>query len=226
MTSLLWKDYRLSRPILLMGVILFLAPYATVAGTALYSFGLSLPPMKLWPEALLPACLVSLGLSLVTLVTLAGSSIATERADRSAEFLAYLPPSRRRVLASKLLVVLVPVLCVWAVNVPFAFSMVPASGHAPGGVGDVRASVLSLSSAAVMLFGAALLGSAMLDSAAIATSLGFGATVAVIFVLNMLRVLRDWTPQELAFRANVTFVVLGGTCFICAAVHYLRRVEP
>jgi ABC-type transport system involved in multi-copper enzyme maturation permease subunit len=226
MKALLWKDYRLSRPILMLGIVLFLAPYLTVAGTALYTYGLSLPPVKVWPEALLPASLVSLGLSLVTLVTLAGSSIATERADRSAEFLAYLPPARITILASKLVVVLAPVLFVWAVNVPFARGMVPASGPAPGGVGDVRGAIASISCAAVMLLGAALLGSAVLDSAAIATSLGVGGTIAVIFVLNTLRVLRDWTPAQTAYRSNATFLVLGGACFIAACAHYLRRVEP
>ena len=50
------------------------------------------------------------------LALLGGNSIAGERVDRSAEFLAYLPVSRGRILASKLLVALAAVPLIWLPN--------------------------------------------------------------------------------------------------------------
>jgi ABC-type transport system involved in multi-copper enzyme maturation permease subunit len=224
--SLIWKDLRLNRMILVMGATLFLAPFVIVAAAAWKEYWPGLPPVARWPYGLLPATLVSLGLSLLTLVTLAGNSIACERADRSAEFLAYLPPSRAAILASKVLVVLLPIAAVWAADLLLAWLMTPASGPASGGVGSVRETVLSLAPAAVMLFGAAMLGSAVLDSPAIATSLGIGATMAVIFALAMIGSMSGWAESELKRNAAIVFLSLGGMCFVVGCICYLRRVGP
>ena len=226
MRSLIWKDLRLNRMILMMGATLFVAPFAIVAAAAWKEYWPGLPPVARWPYGLLPATLVSLGLSLLTLVTLAGNSIASERADRSAEFLAYLPPSRAAILASKVLVVLSPIALVWAVDLLLAWLMTPATGPAPGGVGSVRETVLSLAPAAVMLFGAAMLGSAVLDSPAIATSLGIGATMGVIFALAFIGSMSGWSEEELKRHATTAFVTIGIACFAMGCVCYLRRVGP
>jgi len=226
MRALIWKDLRLNRMILVMGATLFAAPFAIVAAAAWKEHWPGLPPVTRWPYGLLPAALVSLGLSLLTLVTLAGNSIASERADRSAEFLAYLPPSRGAILASKVLVVLAPLGLVWAVDLLLAWVMTPATGPAPGGVGSVRETVLGLAPAAVMLFGAAMLGSAVLDSPAIATSLGIGATMAVIFALAMMGSMSGWTAAELKRNAAIAFLSLGGACFVTGCVCYLLRIGP
>jgi hypothetical protein len=226
MKALLWKDYRINRMILVMGLALFVGPYVVLFAASWREHWPTLPPVSHWPYGLLPASLVSVGLSLLTLVTLAGNSIASERADRSAEFLAYLPPARARILASKLILALAPVGVVWAVNLILAWFLIPAVGPAPGGVGEVRETVVGIAAAAVLLFGAAFLGSAILDSPAMATSLGIGAALCVIFTFAMIGAMAGWSPEQLKVRANITAVSLGMICFIMAVAHYLRRVEP
>jgi ABC-type transport system involved in multi-copper enzyme maturation permease subunit len=226
MRSLLWKDLRLNRMILVMGLTLFIAPFAIVAAAAWKEHWPTLPPVSRWSYGLLPATLVSLGLSLLTLATLAGNSIACERADRSAEFLAYLPPSRRAILTSKVLVVVLPIAVVWVVDLFLAWLMTPATGPAPGGVGSVRDTVLGLAPAAVMLLGAGLLGSATLDSPAIATSLGIGATLAVIFAMAMIGGMSGWSSDQLRHNAAVVFLTMGMGCFLAGCVCYFRRVGP
>ena len=226
MKALLWKDFRLNRLILVMGLALFVGPFLVVIAAAWREHWPSLPPRSTWPYGLLPAALVSAGLSLLTLVTLAGNSIACERADRSAEFLAYLPPSRRQILGSKLLTILLPVAFVWAFNLILAWSLTPSIGPAPGGVGSAADTLTGLACVAALLFGAAFLGSALLDSPAMATSLGIGAVLALIFTFAMLGAFAGWSQEQLKFRSNVASVTLGFGCFACATAHYLRRVEP
>ena len=127
MTALLWKDYRLNRGVLLLGIALLLGPYAAVSAIALHGHWPSLPPAGEWSALLLMASFLSLGLSQLTLVMLAGNSIASERADRSAEFLAYLPPSRTQILASKLLLAMLAAGVTWTVNLTVSEWAVPAA---------------------------------------------------------------------------------------------------
>lgn len=226
MRALLWKEYRLNRGVLLLGVALLLAPYATVLGVALHSHWPSWPPAAEWPGLLLTASLFSLGLSELTLVTLAGNSIASERADRSAEFLAYLPPSRLQILASKVLLALLAAGVIWAVNLFVGEVVAPALGTSPASLAGSLAPRPLLAATAVMLFGAGWLGSALLDSPAIATSLGIGATLAVPFVLMTVLGLFGSSQDDFKHWGIITCLTLGALCFVCGSVYYLRRVEP
>ena len=93
MKSLLWKEFRLCWPILLVGAGLLTAPYLIpLLGKSLgYSVRVD------WPGA----AVFSLALSILTLTLFGGSAIACERADRSAEFLAYQPIPRGKILAQQ-----------------------------------------------------------------------------------------------------------------------------
>jgi ABC-type transport system involved in multi-copper enzyme maturation permease subunit len=226
MTALLWKDYRLNRGVLLLGITLLLGPYVAAFAIALHGHWPSLPPAEEWSVLLLTASLFSLVLSQLTLVTLAGNSIASERADRSAEFLTYLPPSRLQILASKVLLALLAAAVIWAVNLFVAEFVVPALGTSPVHSADNLAPRSMLAAAAVMLFGAGWLGSAVLDSPAIATSLGIGATLAVPFLLVTMLGLFGSPPDDLKHWSIITCLTLGTLGFVGGSVYYLRRVEP
>jgi hypothetical protein len=224
--ALLWKDYRVSRGVLLLGVALLLGPYGVVVAAGLYGHWPSWPPAAEWAALLLTGSSFSLGLSQLALVTLAGNSIAAERADRSAEFLAYLPPSRVRVLASKVLLVLLVAAVTWAVNLFIADVVAPALGTPAVIPADDLAPRSVLAAAAVMLFGAGWLGSALLDSPAIATSLGIGATLAAPFLLMMLWSLFALPGADFKVWNIITCLTLGTLGFVGGSVYYLRRVEP
>ena len=114
MRWLLWKDYRQNRLILIFGLFFFLVPYLLVLYAACYAaaHGSNFP----WPEALVAASLWSLVLSQLTIGFVAGNAIAGERVDRSADFLASLPVSRRRSLVSKVLLLITVVTAIWATN--------------------------------------------------------------------------------------------------------------
>ena len=226
MRALLWKDYRVNRGVLVMGVALLLGPYVAVAAGTAYEYWPVVPPAAQCAALLVVASVFSLGLSQLTLVTLAGNAIAAERADRSAEFLAYLPPSRLRILASKALLALLAAAVIWAVNLIVADIVAPAVGTPRGNLVDGLADRSILAASSVMLFGAAWLGSAFLTSPAIATSLGLGATLAVPFLVAATFALLGWPREDLQHWYELTCLVLGGLCFACGSAYYLRRVEP
>ena len=227
MTALLWKDYRLSRGVLLLGAALFVGPYAQGCLAALHAHWPGLPPAGDWPALLLTASSVSLAMSPLTLLILAANSIACERADRSAEFLAYLPPSRLEILVSKALLVLLAATLVWAVNLLVANALVPALGPVPANTVAHLASWDLLAASAVMAFGAGWLGSALCDSPALATCLGIGLSLAVPPMIKLVEVLpwsADDNVRHWAFFTGL--LTLGVAFFVSGSVHYLRRVEP
>ncbi len=231
MRALLWKDYRLNRGLLLLGMTLLLGPYAVVTGWAVYGYWPSLPEAAMYVTLLGSASYGSLALSQLTLVLLAGNVIACERVDRSADFLAYLPPSRLRILASKFLLALLLVAVVWAVNLGFFYLIAPAVAPLPGDVvRDFPSFCWSMVTTSVMLFGAGWLGSALLDSPAIATSLGIGATLIVPFLPMATAHLFGWPAvqgrDELQAWCLRACLVVGSLCFLSGSAYYLRRVEP
>lgn len=226
MRALLWKDYRINRGVVLLGAALLLGPYAAVIFWGLRAHWPSLPPRAEWSGLLTTASLLSLVLSQLTLVTLAGNVIASERNDRSAEFLAYLPPSRLKILASKFVLWLLAAAVVWCVNLAASELLAPALGRAPGSATDALADRSMLAAVSVMLFGAGWLGSALLESPAMATCLGIGATFAVpVLVMAALHLFAPG-GGDLKQGCLIACPVLGVVCFVCGSVYYLRRVEP
>jgi ABC-type transport system involved in multi-copper enzyme maturation permease subunit len=226
MRALLWKDYRLNRLLLAIGLGLLLGPYAAVVVWQLHSHWPIWPQAAAWAQLLVGASTFSLSLSLLTLVLLAGNAFAGERADRSAEFLAYLPPSRARVLISKALLAFLVATVIWVFNLLVAEGVVPALSAGP--VGELAVGPNShLATAAVLVFGAGWLGSSFLESPTFATTIGIVAPLAVSSLLALSGVFLDWPPREdFGFWWDVAFVMVGVLSFAGGTWYYLRRVEP
>jgi ABC-type Na+ efflux pump permease subunit len=103
--ALVWKDYRLMRGPIRLSVIASLLIYGTLYLGCRYFPTLENEPARV--VAALAGGSISALLALVlAAAVVAGSALTTERLDRSAEFLAYLPPTRFQVLLGKLVVVL------------------------------------------------------------------------------------------------------------------------
>ena len=117
MRWLVWKEYRQNR--LIVFAMLFLLVCA-VRDRVLGVFHMeSLQPEPRTPVPRLPLRgrrAYSLALSQLIMALIGGNAIAGERAERSAEFQAYLPIPRGKILAAKLLLVLVMVAVIWVPN--------------------------------------------------------------------------------------------------------------
>jgi ABC-type transport system involved in multi-copper enzyme maturation permease subunit len=150
-------------------------------------------------NAVIPAALVALGLMAFLSASFGGAAFAAERRDRSADFLAMLPVTRRQVATSKLLAALFCLLVPCAVHLAVVLVGLLATGSSRTVDFATTATALRHALAmGVMMFGVAWLLSAVLDSAALAATIGIAITAATgAFVGNLA------TRALLATGANV-----------------------
>ena len=123
MNWLFWKEYRQNRVIVVALIVMLVVPYLFglyFMGDRWYwgrFQGLSWRQIvDDWRVGLAVASLYSFAISQVALALIGGNAIAGERADRSAEFQVYLPLTRQKILAGKLLLALAIVAVIWLTN--------------------------------------------------------------------------------------------------------------
>ncbi|HUG92410.1 MAG TPA: ABC transporter permease subunit [Planctomycetaceae bacterium] len=231
MRALLWKDYRANQPVLFVGAVLLVAPYLVVVGWHWSTADLLPTRAADWAQSLFTAAHASLIASQLTIVLLAGNVIAGERRDRSAEFLAYLPPSRPAILASKSILCAATVIVIWGVSLVIVGLVVPGldadvvSGSNREKLLDFVAMVAALGAA---LFGGAWLGSSMLESPTYSTAIGFFSVVLVLFLLNTCHHMTGWPDYDEAFVhwLRLLYAGVGAAGFVVGWTSYVRRVEP
>ena len=229
MKALLWKEYRQARKVLGGVCIILLLPYviALVVGFVEHrrdrgEYDYSTPVG--WSEILSLASLFSLLLLVVGCAFISGNAVAGERADRSAEFSAYLPISRRSAIASKAIMVIGTCLVLALVNLLIAYAAV---GAAPPWL-DPDGLTVGVATATLIL-GVAWLFSTLLKSPANATALGIAAAILVFGTLALtdyLRAIVDEPPPTLERWYVTSCFTLGAAGFITGVVYYVRRVEP
>lgn len=236
MNWVLWREYRLNRLIRIVGAVLMLVPYVFVL--------IERAVLWCWPDFMPPspppaiglfggAAFWSIGLSLLTLTFLAGNAFAGERADRSAEYLAYLPLSRLRRLAAKLLLALGTAVSIWGFNVlvllvlyfillvtPFELPSVrPDDVLVPAGLFVVTG---------LVMFSVAWLVSSLQSSPAFAVCSGLIVPWLLGIALQGAAFLYD--PNEfgriVAIGYTIASLLLAVVCFSIGMWYYLRRVEP
>lgn len=231
MKSLLWKDYRINRLLLIFGLAVCFGPYIVAIAPSLL---LEWWGGRAWwaPEFWVDVYTISLGLSLFTFAMLGGNAIAAERADRSAEFLGYLPVPRGSVLASKSVIALGPTLLIWAVNLAALFIVAPFITHVSAtdilAKSDARESLGIFASLTVILLGAGWFWSTVLSSHGLATGMSFVTLAVVVMGLiglafglrleSLNNLFEEW------FVSVCIAVGIGGYVVGCA--YYLRRLEP
>lgn len=230
MRALIWKEFRLCWPILLVGCVLLAFPYLFVLLNG------ARPTLGYWHRISNGGFFSSVSTIVLTLILLGGNAIAGERNDRSAEFLAYLPVSRAMNLVSKLVWPVIAVLFAIAVNAAMAWVAVVV-GHPPVGMivdANVRAGGTLIVWVAILgglCFSVAWLGSALLRSPTFAVAGGLLAP-AVIFFATML-IAKFVPPPQVRHPDQVVWSILAivvpliaCTCFFAGCRIYLRRVEP
>ncbi len=224
--ALLWKDFRVNYMPLLVGALLLIQPMVVGAMVNLIGYWRFGEWGETWASLVARMSVLSLGLSVVTFAMVPGNAIAGERADRSAEFLAYLPPSRRASIVSKGLVAVLALAMVWAINAAYIWIIAPALGEVPpDSAGFVREVVPQLAALSVSMFGAAWLGSSVLPSAVYATGVGFSAPWIVLSALAIFEYVLGYEGWVLQGFIPVS-VIIGILCFVAGIVCYLRRIQP
>jgi len=227
MKALLLKDCRVNRMVLIVALLLLVTPL--LVGTLVNVYGLARygTLARPWPNLIVWTSVVSLALSLLTFGMLGGNAVAGERMDRSAEFLAYLPPSRAQVIASKAILAVGVGVLVWLVHLVLIYCLAPLVGEVTADVINVRDQAIPVfASTSLFLFSVAWLGSTFLDSPAIATGLGFGAPWVVFAVLSLFLYAFGFGDLHLGLWYHTLAVTFGIGSFVGGIVYYVRRIEP
>jgi len=222
MSWLIWKEYRVQRLILIFGAIVLLAPHVTALALTLR-----------WPD-LQRNCFdgslyFSLMFSQVVLALLGGNAIAGERADRSAEFLACLPFSRRQHLASKLIFSPLAATIIWVVNLSvlcLVRSGAPSAQHHPETDWCVCVAIMGLTFFCVSWCASCLLESGVFSIAiGLVTPWVIGMGIGLVFW--WLDLSADTLDDGIAGSWILgIYLVLSLVCFLSGTAYYLRRVEP
>ena len=216
MTWLLWREYRLNRWILVTGSVLFLSAYLIdfiFAGIGSWDF--------------FGAWLLSCIFAYVTVSLLAGHAFAGERTDRSAEFIAYLPLGRWRIVASKLLLFLITFAVISGVVV-WTASLITIPVGLEHYV-DLRGFFVAM----LIIYGVGWMFSSFLSSPTYATLCGFCSLVltsAIVMTVTSylgFPVTMDKEAHEIASRwMAITGVPLAVACFCIGSWNYVCRREP
>ena len=137
--ALLWKDFRQHGKFLIACGAGLLIPYV-VAVLALIANQMREFLESRWIDYLSGASIADAFLALLMVAFIAGNAIAGERADRSAEFTAYVPIDRKIALLSKVITALG--ICVFLVTVTWvmAWILVPSTDRASSAKSRVRGS--------------------------------------------------------------------------------------
>ena len=224
MKALLWKDYRQNRSLLVAAGVFLLLPYAFVVVLGVvelladdHSYGVA------WAQYFATAGLTGLVLSVVLSAFIAGNAVAGERADRSAEFAAILPISRRSGILSKALLAVTACVLMWLGNgLVLNLTLMKSISRSPMSL-DV---VPVLAATTVFAFGVSWLVSTLVSRPATAAVSGLGSVAILWMALLILEEAGNIDADAFAVWYWVLCLLLGTGCFVAGVVCYLRRVEP
>ena len=233
MKWLVWKEYRLNRSIVIVGATLLVVPHLVALILAWYDAG----PLiqggmpRLWQNLVLSAG-YSLVLSQLTLALLGGHAIACERVDRSAEFLAYLPLARARILAGKITLPILAAALIWGLNLLILLFIIPDLWLSEARGPEVAREVLGVAAlTGFVFFCVGWLLSSLLESPSFATCGGLITPFLIATGIQALAWLFEY-PLERVLQEVIgpwyvyTCLVLAPACFVAGTWCYLRRVEP
>jgi ABC-type transport system involved in multi-copper enzyme maturation permease subunit len=237
--ALLKKDWRLNRVVVIAAAVVSMMPYAlTLANIRLNPPAYRATEPRDYFDAALTAAYACLVLSVVLSAAFGGLAFAAERRERTAEFLAMMPVSRRTVILSKLLVAsacVAALVAVHAVVVAVVVEWAEVSGvrfHSPTWA---EAGGMALAFA-VALFGIAWALSTVIRSPAIAASIAIAVGIGLLFGgAEWAKKLSDlwWDGRSRPFSEGELFaMVSGGAAAVgvlavaVSSAYYLRRVEP
>ncbi|QDV18646.1 ABC-2 family transporter protein [Gimesia panareensis] len=232
MIALLWKEYRLNRDLFICGGMFLIFPYFMVWFALSYTeIWNDMTATTAWILFWESAAYISLFASQATITLLSAFMIARERADGSAEFLAYLPPSRLMTITVKMGLILITIAIIWSSGL----TVYAIANSMREGIEDKSFSLIeglpSFPLIAVLggvWGGAAFFVSSFSKSPAIAIISAFPAPLIIYFLLFLIVYFFSY-PETLSefFEFYITICfgiaqIMYGLGIYC----YVRRIRP
>ncbi len=223
--ALLWKEYRQNRKILAGAAVFVALPYLILCIVSILYGGR-------WESFLAGAGMWGVVLSVMMAAFIAGNAIAGERADRSAEFAAYLPIDRRRDMLSKAIVASGAAAGLLLFNLAVVYNEISRDWTHRTLPEDAFVIAIIAPAVSVLLFGVAWLLSSLWNSPPLAAVAGIASAVILwAAVASVSERMGLKTPGPDGFLVWCIWypslcASIGVTAFIAGVVYYLRRVEP
>lgn len=219
MNWLIWREYRLNRLILMVGLGLLVLPYVIVLSVIWWTE--ESPPVF---EVIGCTAVYSVVFIQLTAALLGGYAIAGERNDRSAQFVAYLPVSRMRRLTAKLSVILTATVVLWGVDLLVFFGLAPELGLSD--YSSIQNILGHSAVAGLAFFGVAWLISSLQSSPSFAVA---GGLITPLVLIAIRHIGEPPTPSQEQFQRIAYFAICSIVAVVCFSIgtwYYLRRVEP
>ena len=229
MIALLKKDWRANRSIVLGSLAMIAMPYVIVlVGDALQRS--SPKTARYMVQDFMAAAAGSMWLITLIAPIFGAAAFAQERRERSADFVAMLPITRRQIVLSKFITIVSWLAVTWLANLAVLMLARWLAPEASKSLSDlVETLVLSLAFG-TMLFGVSWLLSAFLNSPAVAAGGAIGAMVGLWFCLVLIIAHAEphgGDADDLLIGAGGVFgVLIGLAAFIGGSVYYVHRIEP
>lgn len=230
MKALLWKDARVNGVILAYALATSVGLFLVMAGINKVAEWRTGCLFKEWPDLFGTAAMLSLVLELVTATLLGACAFASERADRTAEFMAYMPVSRRTIVLSKTILALAVFGFIGFLDVGMILHQTARQGvSAEVSASDVESfwrPITTFGAVALCMFGCAWFVSSMSHSHGLSAAAGILVPIGCGGFLLSLTKLMGWSEDWLDRWVPITWATLGAVGFVAGVRYYLWRVEP
>ena len=224
MTALIWKDFRLNKPLLLVcgSIVVLIYVIGVVAEVA--SSWPTLPSAESWAGMLVSYGTVLLYLSFCITGLLGGYAIAVERSERSAHFLAALPPTKMQILGSKLFIAACATGVIWAWILFTLEVLAPRLNSQPMNLAG--ATISGAAAVCLLTFGVGWFASACMERPTVPIILALCSPVAVSIALTLAAAVLGVPKVQISKWSNVVCVTTGIVTIIAGSWSYGRRVKP
>jgi ABC-type transport system involved in multi-copper enzyme maturation permease subunit len=234
MKWLLWREYRLNRLILVTEVVLLLLPYLFVLVALPWANVPANQAAGYIAAAFGVAAVYSLTIAQLTVALLGGNAIAGERADRSAEFIAYLPLPRTRRLICKLVLAFCATVLIWGLNLPvllILWSLFP--DELALRIDNAGYIVAYIAITGLTFYGVSWLISSFQSSPTFAVCGGLIVPLLVVSGLSAVTAIASlfienpgYADRFIAIGYLIICAAFAIACFATGTWYYLKRIEP
>lgn len=224
MKALLWKDMRVNGVLIAYALSVSIGVYAVMIGVNRIFEWQTGFPWQDWSKLLGLAATLSLVLELVTADLMGACAFASERADRTAEFMAYMPVSRGQIIRSKTLLILAVFAFVCALNISVLWCV---DGRSSAEMAESMWKPIGvLAALSLCMFGGAWFVSSMSKSHGLSAAVGIFVPIGCAGVMLSWTKLMGWSENWLDRWIPITYAILGTAGYVGGVWYYLRRVEP
>ncbi|TWT51931.1 ABC-2 family transporter protein [Thalassoglobus neptunius] len=226
MLTLFRKDVRLNRLPIVVCIVLLLLPYFAAAFMMYRVYAPELPSAATVGDYLATAAVFGLMLNIVAGGIAAGNSVACERMDGSAVFLACQPVSRLQCLSSKAALVGLLIGGVWLVHCSVFYVIAPSLDKDSSPYMNLENPVIFAASALVVAVGAGWLASILGRNPSMAICAALAAAFLVPWLVYIGSFWLAIAPDDVVLLIRTVQWSVGVTTVVIGSCVYLRRVEP